>query len=340
MFNESVLCGENKSKTSGRVTPPTKPAWLLCLPSGDWQVNSLSLEHSSLPREPGRLSVPKTALFSPLHRAALTWSPQPWRQLREPSASPGQRQETPDCRDPWRHRPSLEAEDSRQVTATETRISVSQRQVGAESESLSQVISLSLGSQVQLLWGPTLCPDDFFEPLAPSSEADEASEVESHGGVRGRVPRKETDQRQVPGPWACNNLQPQSSAPWVSPFSVYCPHASFLSPPMARPRSCQASLRQPCALPADVWFYGLIFFWQEGCFLHQAHHQNHLGVFIKTRNALPKNRGASVSLGDSNLWPWGRAGDQKFLCIILIIKLGKRCHFPQSFRPTNTSCNV
>lgn len=184
MFNESVLCGENKSKTSGRVTPPTKPAWLLCLPSGDWQVNSLSLEHSSLPREPGRLSVPKTALFSPLHRAALTWSPQPWRQLREPSASPGQRQETPDCRDPWRHRPSLEAEDSRQVTATETRISVSQRQVGAESESLSQVISLSLGSQVQLLWGPTLCPDDFFEPLAPSSEADEASEVESQGKRR------------------------------------------------------------------------------------------------------------------------------------------------------------
>lgn len=185
MFSESVLCGENKSKTSGRVTPPpTKPAWLLCLLSGDWQVNSLSLEHSSLPRGPGRLNVPKTALFSPLHRAALTWSPQPWRQLSEPSASPGQRQETPDCRDPWRHRPSLEAEDSRQVTATETRISVSPRQVGAESESLSQVISLSLGSQAQLLWGPTLCPDDFFEPLAPSSEADEASEVESHGKRR------------------------------------------------------------------------------------------------------------------------------------------------------------
>lgn len=55
MFNESVLCGENKSKTSGGVTAPLQPAWLLCLLSRGWQVNSLSLEHSSSPREPCRL---------------------------------------------------------------------------------------------------------------------------------------------------------------------------------------------------------------------------------------------------------------------------------------------
>lgn len=64
------------------------------------------------------------------------------------------------------------------------RINVSPRQVEAESESLSQVISIPLGSQVHLLWGPTLCADDFFERLAPSSEVDGASEAESHGKRR------------------------------------------------------------------------------------------------------------------------------------------------------------
>ena len=156
-------------------------------------------------------------------------------------------------------------------------------------------------------------------------------------GVRGRVPWEETDQRQSPGRGLAVTRS-LSQRPWDSPFSVFCPHASFLRPPMAQPRSCQTSFSHLCALPLMLDFMALFLpqgpdFWQEGCFLHKAHHRNHLGVFIKTRNALPKNRGASVSLGNPDSWPWGRAGDQKFLCVILVIKLGKRCHFPKVLDP-------
>lgn len=128
------------------------------------------------------------------------------------------------------------------------RINVSPRQVEAESESLSQVISIPLGSQVHLLWGPTLCADDFFERLAPSSEVDGASEAESHGKRRIR------DKSPGRGLAVAHSLRQR---PWVSPFSVFCPHASFLSPPVAQPRSCQSSFSHLCALPLTLDFMAL-----------------------------------------------------------------------------------
>jgi len=100
-------------------------------------------------------------------------------------------------------------------------------------------------------------------------------------------------------------------------FSVFCPHASFLSPPVAQPRSCQTSFSHLCALPLTLDFMALFLpqgpaFWKEGCFLHQAHHQNHLGVFIKTRNALPKTEVPQCLLETLIHGPGGGQGTRSF----------------------------
>lgn len=307
MFSESVLCGENKSKASGGVMPPLKPAWLLCLLSGGWQVNSLSLEHSALPREPCRLNVPKTAPFSPftellsLDPPALEtaqWAKCQPREMAGDPRLPGSMKKPSILRSRGQQTSySYKNENKRFTKAGCSRVRIT---LPSHFHSFGFSGSSALGPNALRRW--------FLWTLSTI--------LGGWWGVRGRVPREETDQRQVPGSWACSSAQPQSR-PWVSPFSVFCPHASFLSPPVAQPRSCQTSFSHLCALPLTLDFMALFLpqgpaFWKEGCFLHQAHHQNHLGVFIKTRNALPKTEVLQCLLETLIHGPGGGQGTRSF----------------------------